>query len=196
MRLTLNKANRLLQQLKSRRSYRHHDYLAAMPTFSLTVRLSDCNDELRTTLEEQYRRRRETLDNRLQICQDYYRLRESLFAANQRCGISQRLSDIDLCRELLNLYKHTQSQYADSKVVPLRVEAIDPQQLREDLKHMEGKTELEIQVITPAEIEQQIQSLTSRIDQLEDEITRLNNQETLEIELSEASLQLMGTAAA
>lgn len=195
MRLTLNKANRLLHQLKHRRSYRHCDYLAAMPTFTITVRLSDCNEELRTTLDDQYQRRREVLENRLQICQDYFRLRESLFAANQQCGISQRLSEIDLCRELLNLYKHTQEQYTDSKVVPLRVESIDPQQLREDLKHMEGKTELEIQVITPDEIKQQIQTLASRIDNLEDEIANLNNQESLEIDLSAASMNLLGMVA-
>uniref|UniRef100_B8HYY9 Uncharacterized protein n=1 Tax=Cyanothece sp. (strain PCC 7425 / ATCC 29141) TaxID=395961 RepID=B8HYY9_CYAP4 len=162
--MTLNKANRLLQQLKNRRTLRHIDYLATQTTFKLEVRLSDCNNNLKATLEDQQQRRQQSLDQRIQICEDYYLLKEALFAANQRSGVSQRLSEVEKCRELLNLYQSIRGSFSSGSTVPLRVEDIDPEQLREDLKHMDGITELAIQVVGIEEIGQQMQDLTARID--------------------------------
>jgi len=119
-------------------------------------------------------------------------LKEAVFSANQRTGISQQLSRIEFITEKLKLIDDLINESKRNKRLTLRAEEIDYQLLVQNLNHKEGKGELHISVFDLSRLQHERQEVVNQMSQLEDEVAVLNNQTIIEVIFSEASKQLAG----
>jgi hypothetical protein len=201
MQITLNKANKLFAKFKQTRKdlravfersrfYHEDEKVEAITTIevslaNLTPRIVEEIQNMVDIYHRQY-------SDFVNIMEDFFNLKEAVFSANQRTGISQRLSRIEFLTEKLKLIDDLINESKRNKRLTLRAEEIDYQLLVQNLTHQEGKGELHISVFELSRLQQERQEVVNQMSQLEDEVAVLNNQTIIEVIFSEASRQLAG----
>lgn len=201
MQINLNKANKFLVKLRnakkvldmqsSRRRYTLDEGLSE-GLLSVDITLASLTPAIRENLETKVTSIQQQLQDILDAGQDYYRLKEALFAANQQAGISQRLSQITYLQTTKTIYEEIISSLEQANPLATVPQAVSYQELRQSLEQQEGKGSLQIKCFDLQDLKDRLQTAVNQMAQLEDEILNLNSSTTLEIELSAAGQRIVG----
>lgn len=122
----------------------------------------------------------------------FFKLKEAIFVNNQRTGISEKLSQIEFLTSKVGLYDDLINEKKRNKRVTLTVEDINYELLRENLSGQDGSGKLYIQVFDVDRLAQERQEAITQMNQAEDEIARINNNTTINIDFTLASRRLLG----
>ncbi|AFZ53954.1 hypothetical protein [Cyanobacterium aponinum] len=201
MEITLNKANKLLNKFKSERKnlravfnrvrYYHEDEKVEAIT-SVEVSLANLTPRVADEIQRMINTYRNQLQECLDIEADFFKLKEAIFVNNQRTGISEKLSQIEFLTSKVGLYDDLINEKKRNKRVTLTVEDINYELLRENLSGQDGSGKLYIQVFDVDRLAQERQEAITQMNQAEDEIARINNNTTINIDFTLASRRLLG----
>lgn len=190
MELTLNKANKLLQKLKEQNlSFPSVYSISSMAFNSVDLECEDSFLAFKATIAQAKDIKETELQANLKILEDTSSLKEALFTANVTSGLSKLMRVKDLATTKLNKFKHLLKEVESETVVEEISKSFvaigqDPEKSRYE--------RYGVALLTKSELGEIITSLTSQINDLEDQIAVVNASSKLTIEFSDATKKVLG----
>lgn len=185
MQISLNKANKILQKLRSIRGIK----ISAVVSLSTqpSMLAGPVPELLQGLIADQQKKNAQALA----IKRDILTVKEALFARNQALGISLRMNRLELLRHRVETHQGMLKQLDQS----LQLADITPDYigtLRSLSEQKPYTQDLLVRLIEREELDALIQSDSQEINRIEDELQALNSRETIDLELTSESMELLG----
>jgi len=194
--ILLSHANRyrdLLKEysgFKGKKQHRKND--VHMVNLSRTIRAYGSNrEEFNRELDEKLQKARVQFERAKCLEDDFYLLRREIILANRNCGIEDLLFEIDECKRKLDIAEYYLSSIEEAYDRDRLLRELPT--LREEQKDgWAGGNTVCISLFTEAQLQEEIDELTKKIEVLRKEINHKNATHSIEVELSPASMQKLG----
>lgn len=190
MKLTLNRLNKILKGLQGHKNPRWK----ATEDFSLALVTSDV-EAFKTRVKAQLDKICRDQADAFDIANDYYKVKSLLFRANMESGISSLLSEKEVVTHMIKQIDYCLGALADdnlvnslSEVTPELVETVKTA----SASNRFSTASLKFAILETSGLEKMLDNNRKRNTQIDDEILRLNATTQVEVELSEASIKLLG----
>lgn len=190
MKVTLNKANRILSKLNYQ--IKLSSLSRTYPASHLSFPISEKPENILLRLEEEKKNFEKKFLETKSLIEDTLNLKSFIFETNAKIGLNPVLNEIDKTNKLLNMYQTTFEQL-DNREFKSSILLEEIQEIRDSHKEVEGchSFNLGVKFVDENLIKGSIQALKKTLSILEDQKTVLNATE-IEISLSQETLDFLG----
>lgn len=186
MEITLNKANKLLQKLK------HENDDAIYARTSIRVYSNKQNESIVEDIQKNKENLRKQYDQVCNLIIDREFLKQKIFEANVKSGLSDVLSTIDMKKKMLNLLESNlhmlrNSGFNEAEITDNLLD--DMKKSSTDVVHI---INLDVKFESEDELSKKVKSLRKELSQLEDKKTLLNAETKISIGFAQSTLDILG----
>lgn len=190
MEFTLNKANKLLQKLKQHRSH----FPAYHPISSVVFKGIDLEQEdsiwgFKAIVAEAIDKKHKDIQQEFDIIEDIHKLKESLFEANIKAGVSKLMREKEFNSLKLSKLTSMLNEVDNNDNI---VEEVTLAFVKTGLESESRYERFGIAIYKKEDLEKQITSLTQVISDIEDQILALNATIKINFEFTQASKKILG----
>lgn len=204
--LSLGKAHKALQTIKEelrglgrsprRRFFAIDPDIAHRGTIQVEVPARGLqNDEIIEAAKRQIEYAKNALDRRLALEEDAGRLKEAIFQANQKSGVSERLTRQAFLEHRVSIFESLLREIADvgvNAITPDRLNEAFIREVREATSAENPSTTFTLVIADSEELREQIKRDRQELNLLDEEIRTLNATTTIKVKLHEVTRDLLG----
>lgn len=191
MEFTLAKARKLYDKLRDKKSNYAHSSAGVLYASVTKIEPSQVA-EFQESVAKQIANKLEDANIRRQLLFDTTALKNALFDANYKYGISQLMNKRDVLKTLLKDAEGILAEISDESVLesPSKITA-------EMITSAKGTStyrsaNIDVCIFNKEEIAKEVEDLLGQLNEIEDTLAQLNATKKIKVELSPVSLRLLG----
>lgn len=190
MQISLNRANKLYKKLKPLRS----QVPQTTHQFSVTAVNADCSESVNAFKEKVKNyvgKKQDEVSDIYFILEDIYKLKNAIFEANMKSGVSQLMNQKEYLTILVGQLQHDILKLSDDELIS--PSSITGEYIAGVQKSERTYTQkIEVPILSLEVSELNLDKYRKEITQVEDKIMELNATTKIEINLSDASKKVLG----